>query len=64
MSVREAVFADSEVIPVVESLGRICGAVQVPCPPAIPIAASGEEIDREGINIFKRYGIKNVNVVK
>ncbi len=64
MSVREAVFADSEVIPVGESLGRICGAVQVPCPPAIPIAASGEEIDRECINIFKRYGIKNVNVVK
>lgn len=64
MSIREAVFAPSETIPVEESLGRICGAVRVPCPPAVPIAASGEIITEECINIFKRYGIFFVNVVK
>lgn len=64
MSIREAVFAPSEDIPVDEAEGRICAAVRVPCPPAVPIAASGEIIDRGCINIFKRYGIFNVNVVK
>ncbi len=64
MSVREAVFAPSEEIPVVEAEGRICGAVKVPCPPAVPIAASGEVIDRDCINIFRTYGISSVIVVK
>ena len=64
MSIREAVFAPCEDIPVDEAEGRICGAVCVPCPPAVPIAASGEIIDRGCINIFKRYGISAVNVVK
>jgi arginine/lysine/ornithine decarboxylase len=64
MSVREAVFAQSETISVDEAVGRICGAVEVPCPPAIPIAVSGEVISRECVNIFKRYGISEVNVVK
>lgn len=64
MSVREAVFSPSEEIPVDEAEGRICGAVKVPCPPAVPIAASGEIIDRSCINIFKTYGISSVIVVK
>lgn len=64
MSVRDAVFAPSEEIPVEEAEGRICGAVKVPCPPAVPIAASGEIIDRACINIFKTYGISSVIVVK
>jgi len=64
MSVRDAVFSPCEDIPVDEAEGRICGAVNVPCPPAVPIAASGEIIDRNCINIFKRYGISSVNVVK
>ena len=64
MTIRQAVFSGSEEIPVEEAEGRICSAVKVPCPPAIPIAASGEIIDKCCINIFKRYGISTVNVVK
>ena len=64
MSIREAVFSPSEEIPVEKAEGRVCAAVNVPCPPAVPIAASGEIIDRGCINIFKRYGISVVNVVK
>lgn len=64
MSIREAVFAPSEEIPVEEAEGRVCASVKVPCPPAVPIAASGEIIDRGCINIFKRYGISTVVVVK
>lgn len=64
MSIREAVFAETEKIPVENAEGRICAAVNVPCPPAVPIAVSGEKITREHINIFKRYSIPTVNVVK
>ena len=63
MSIRDAVFSPSEEVPVTEAEGRICAAVKVPCPPAVPIAASGEVIDRECIAAFGHYGIKTVNVV-
>lgn len=64
VSIRKAVLGDSETVPISESLGRICAEVNVPCPPAIPIAVSGEIIDEECIKIFKRYGILSVNVLK
>lgn len=64
MSIREAVFAPSEEIAVENAAGRVCASVKVPCPPAVPIAVSGELITAGHINIFKRYGIPTVNVVK
>lgn len=64
MGIRQAVFAPSENISAENAEGRICGAVKVPCPPAVPITVSGEIISREHINIFKKYGISSVNVVK
>lgn len=64
MSIRGAALAPGEEIPVEAAEGRICAAVKVPCPPAVPIAVSGEIIDRSCINIFKRYGISTVIVVK
>ncbi|MDE5947089.1 MAG: aminotransferase class I/II-fold pyridoxal phosphate-dependent enzyme [Oscillospiraceae bacterium] len=64
MSIREAVFAESEEISIEESLGRICAETNIPCPPAVPIAISGELITKETINIYKKYGIFTVNVVK
>ena len=64
MSVREAMFAPHETIPAKEALGRICGAPTVACPPAIPIAVSGETITREAIVLFEHYGVDEVDVVK
>lgn len=64
MTIRQAALSEAEMIPTEAAEGRICAAVNVPCPPAVPIAASGEIIDRECINIFKSYGISTVNVVK
>ena len=63
-SVHDAVFSESETIPVKDSEGRICASVKVPCPPAVPIVASGERIDRNSINIFLNYGISEVIVIK
>ena len=64
MSVREAMFAEHETIPVSEALGRVCGAPTVACPPAIPIAVSGEEITEEALMLFKHYGVELVDVVR
>ena len=64
VSVREALFTAHEVVPAEESLGRICGAPTVACPPAIPIVISGERISEEAVYLFRYYGIKEVDVLK
>jgi len=64
MTVREAIFAPQELIPAEQSLGRICAAPTVACPPAIPIVVSGEVITQEALRLFKYYGVKDVAVVK
>ncbi len=64
MSIRKAALSPYERINVENSLGRICAAVSVPCPPAVPIAVSGEIINENCIKIYKKYGILKINVVK
>ena len=64
LSIREAVFAPSEVIPVSESEGRILSAATVGCPPAVPIVVSGERIDKTAIDAFHYYGIETCRVCK
>jgi len=63
MSIRQAVFAKHEQIPVELAEGRICSAPTVSCPPAIPISISGEMITKQTIETFRRYGISFVDVV-
>ena len=63
MSVRDAVFAPAETIAVADAVGRICASPTVSCPPAIPIAVSGEEITAEVAEMFLRYGVDRVDVV-
>lgn len=64
MRVREALFRPHETIPTFQALGRICAAPTVSCPPAIPIAVSGERIGAEAIALFRRYGVGSVDVLK
>lgn len=64
MSIREALFAPSETVDVEKSIGRICASPTVSCPPAIPIAVSGEKITHEHIELFKIYGINKISVIK
>lgn len=63
MSVREAFFRPKETMSVDEVLGRICASPTVSCPPAIPIAVSGEIIDENAVNMFKYYGIDKIEVI-
>ena len=64
MSAREAIFSQSYVLPVEDSLGKVLASENVSCPPAIPIVVCGEEINESAIELFKYYGISKVQVVE
>lgn len=62
-SIRQAAFAPRETVDAAHSLGRVCGLPTVGCPPAIPIAVSGERITPETLALFAYYGIEQVEVL-
>lgn len=64
MSVRQALLSPCENLPVAQAVGRVCAAAVVSCPPAIPIAISGEVITENACRLFLHYGIASVSVVK
>lgn len=63
-SIRQALFAHHETIPVDQAQGRVCGTPSVSCPPAIPVAVSGEVIGEAALELFRHYGLKTVDVVE
>lgn len=63
-SVRDAVFAATELIDIDRAEGRILAEASVSCPPAIPIVVCGEVISKEAIECMKYYGTKRLRVVK
>lgn len=64
MSIREAAFAPSETLPAAECLGRVLAAPSVGCPPAVPVALCGEELDETALVTFEYYGIPTCTVVR
>jgi arginine/lysine/ornithine decarboxylase len=61
---REAILSEAESVSVEGAEGRILADTSVGCPPAVPIAVSGEIIDKSAIDAFKYYGIDSIFVVK
>lgn len=64
LTIRESIFCESEETDVQNALGRVCASPTVSCPPAIPIAVSGEKITNEHIELFKKYNIDKILVVR
>ena len=64
MTVREALFSPYETVEISAAEGRICASPTVCCPPAIPVAVSGEVIDKSVIGLLHHYGIEKINVIK
>ena len=64
MTIRQAMLAPCSWIKVPQATGRVCASPAVSCPPAIPIAVSGEEITKEAAALFERCGIDRVQVVE
>lgn len=63
VSIRQSLFAPHRTVSPAEALGLICGAPTVACPPAIPIAVSGERIGPEAVALFTHYGVDTVDVL-
>lgn len=63
MTPREALFSPQETIPTAQALDQICGAPTVSCPPAIPVAISGERLGPEALAVLEHYGVETVDVV-
>ena len=64
VSIRKAVFSLTEEVAVSEAIGRICAVPTVSCPPAIPVAVSGEIITEKTARAFSHYGIEKIKVIK
>ena len=63
-SLRTAGLSPFEIIPLEYAENRICAPVQVPCPPAVPIAVSGERLTRKWLDFMAFYGLKHVAVIR
>lgn len=61
-TIRQAMFAAQESVPAARALGRVCALPTVSCPPAVPIAVSGEAVTPAAIKLFERYGVHNISV--
>lgn len=64
LSPREAMLSPWEEVPVREAAGRICAGAAVSCPPAIPIAVSGERITAEAAALMAELDFETVSVVQ
>ena len=63
-TIRQAVLGAQVRVPVHKALGRVCAMPTVSCPPAIPVAVSGEEITPATIALMQRYGIEELSVLR
>ena len=64
MRIRDAIMSPREELSVSAAEGRIIADVCVGCPPAVPIAVSGEIIDKNAVRCFEYYGIESCTVIK
>ena len=64
MSLREALFAPAEVLPLDRCVGRVLASSTVSCPPAVPILVDGEAVDDSAVALFDYYGYSELRVVK
>ena len=63
-SLRAALFAKAEVLPLAECVGRVVASPTVGCPPAVPVLVGGEVVDEDAIALFDYYGYTTLRVVK
>ncbi len=64
MSLREALFAPAEELPLAACVGRVLASPTVSCPPAVPILVGGEMVDEDATRMFDYYGYTTLRVVK
>lgn len=63
ISIREAVLGPQKRVAVENAAGEVCGGIQSPCPPGIPVVMPGERIDSEVVEALRLYGVKSIAVM-
>ncbi|MBQ9974579.1 MAG: amino acid decarboxylase [Oscillospiraceae bacterium] len=61
-SPRRALFMPGRVLSVTECLGKVLADPMVSCPPAVPVAVSGEVLDETAIGLMTYYGTHTCRV--
>lgn len=64
MPPHEAVFADSETVPLDSAVGKVAAQTVITCPPGVPVVVPGEKITPQAEIILKNSGNFVVKVVK
>ena len=64
LSIRQAILSRQKFVPVNEAIGHICSEPSVSCPPAIPIAVSGEIITKEMVDVLQTYDVQTIAIVE
>ena len=64
MSIREAMLAPQETLPVDSAVGRVLSDACVSCPPAVPAVIAGERITEAAAACMRYYGITECRVVR
>lgn len=62
LTIRQAVLGPHIHVPLAQAVGRILASPTVSCPPAVPIAVSGEVLDMQSLALFAACGITAVDV--
>ena len=63
MTIRKAMLAPQEILPLSRCEGRILASDTTGCPPAVPIAVCGERLTGETVALCGYYGAKELRVV-
>lgn len=63
-SLRTAIFAPAQTVPLQAAVGSIAAEAACPCPPGIPIVMPGEEITADAVDFLKGYGFFSIKVLK
>lgn len=63
-SLREAVLAPAESVPLASGAGRVAAEPACPCPPGVPVVMPGEEITTEAVEFLRSYGFSSIKVLK
>ncbi len=60
----DCIYLSTEKVSTENALGKVCGSINISCPPAVPIVVSGEIIGKAQVDLLKYYGVREFEVVK
>lgn len=63
LSLSEALLLSTRKVRAKDAAGLLFAGLNISCPPAVPVAVLGEQIDENTVRLFEYYGIEYVEVI-